>query len=116
MAQLKAFALLICCLSLASCGGFTFVGFVSNPGGTSSVSGVVSAVQNGFFSNSMDSMSQFTQVTFLTSVNAITLNFCGDQTQWFPLNQQVQAEFTAGVSCNVLVKVVVANDLGVHID
>jgi hypothetical protein len=107
MARLGRIALLTSCVVLASCGGSYFVGFVSNPGGASSVSGIVSAVQSGFQSDPTGLVTPFTQVTFIKPESAITIIFCGDQTKWFPLHEEVQAEFTSGISCNRLLNVVV---------
>jgi hypothetical protein len=48
-----------------------------------------------------------TTITFENSELAVTLVFCGDQQSLFPLNTNVRAEYTAGVLCSVLTKVVI---------
>ena len=111
MARLGIITLLTSCFLLASCGGYYFVGFVSNPGVGTSVSGIVSAVENGFFSDPTGLITSFTAVTFIDSETAVTVNFCGDQQQWFSLNKNVRAEYTPGIHCNVLLNVVVTHDL-----
>jgi len=99
-------ALLTCAL-LESCGGIYFVGFVSNPGGATKVVGVVSAVTLGFVSDPTGVITPLTAVTLTDAGTAITIKFCGDQKQWFPINQRIRAEYIAGVFCNVLQDAVV---------
>lgn len=111
MVRLGYIALLASCILLVSCGGNYFVGFVSNPGGATSVSGIVSSAKNGFFSDSTGVITPFTAVTFINSENTITVFFCGDQQHWFPLNKNVRAEYTPGIHCNTLLNVVVDNHL-----
>ena len=111
MARLGTVALLTSCFLLASCGGPYFVGFVSNPGGSSSVSGTVSDVSSGFYSDGNASMNPSTLVTFTASNTEVTINFCGDQRQSFPLNKEVRVQFKAGIACSVLMSVVVGDEL-----
>jgi hypothetical protein len=40
----------------------------------------------------------------------VTINFCGDQQHLFPIKATVQAEYTAGITCSVLIRVVVDNE------
>ena len=94
---------------LANCGGFYFVGFVSNPVGARSVTGIVSAVASGFVSDPSGLITPVTTVTFGNAGTAITLTFCGEHLQSFPINQHVQAQYTAGVFCNILLNVVVGD-------
>ena len=89
-----------------SCGGSFFVGFVSNPGGNTSVTGTVSAVSSGFASGPTGQTSA-TVVTFVNSGTSITIYFCGDQQALFPINHPVRAEYTAGIACALLTRVVV---------
>lgn len=104
--NLRILALCGCCIAVASCGGAFFVGFVSNPGRTTTITGTVTTVSDGFASGPTGETS-VTVVTFTDSEIATTLYFCGEQQKLFPLNQTVRAEFTAGVLCSVLVRVVV---------
>lgn len=97
---------------LASCGGVYFFGFVSNPGGTTTVSGVVIAVSGGFVSDPTGLVSPVTTVTLTNGTGATTLNFCGDQKSLFPMTQDVRAEYTPGALCNTLVNVMLSNSGG----
>jgi len=106
---LRIIALLIACIPVASCGGLYFVGFVSNPGGTSTITGTVCAVSNGFVS-APSGISSITAVTFNNSGTAQTVNFCGDQQSLFPLNKRVRADYTAGAVCSVLGPVVIITE------
>jgi len=92
-------------LPLASCGS-VFIGFVSNPGGATTVNGIISVVILGS-SQHPGGLTTFTAVTFINPGNVVTINFCGDQRNLFPMNQSVRADFTSGLSCSVLIKVVV---------
>jgi hypothetical protein len=91
------------------CGGYYFVGFVSNPGGNHSITGVVTAVNNGFISDP-SGVTQYTAVTFMNAGSTITINFCGDQHHLFPIDTTVRADYTAGIVCSVLVGVVADNE------
>ena len=51
MTFLRIIALYAACISIVSCSGFTFVGLVSNPGGTTSITGTVLTVNGGFVSD-----------------------------------------------------------------
>lgn len=92
-----------------SCGGLSFVGFVSNPGGTASITGTVTTVSSGLVSD-LNGITPTTTVTFENSELAVTLVFCGDKQSLFPLNTNVRAEYTAGVLCSVLTKVVILSE------
>ena len=109
MRCLRIIALLIACIPVVNCGGFYFVGFVSNPGGTSTITGTVCAVSNGFVS-APSGISSITAVTFINSGTAQTVNFCGDQQSLFPLNKTVRANYTAGALCSVLGPVVIVTE------
>lgn len=109
MRRLGIPAMFLASVLLANCGGFYFVGFVSNPVGTRTVSGVVSTVASGFVSDPSGLITPVTTVTFSNAGIAITLTFCGEQEQSFPINQNVHAEYTIGVSCNILLNVVIGN-------
>jgi len=98
--------LLLACILLEGCGAY-FVGFVSNPGGSQTISGTVNMVLLSSFQNISHETAISTQVTFLDSDTATTLNFCGDQQIRFPLGSQVRADFNPGVYCSILVAVIV---------
>ena len=108
MARLRIVALWAACATSLSCGGYYFVGFVSNPGGAASVTGVVTAVSNGFI-DSPSGVTQYTAVTFLNTESKITIDFCGDQNRLFPIESTVEADYTGGILCSVLVRVMVDN-------
>lgn len=103
------FALCAACVASLSCGGYYFVGFVSNPGGTTSIRGVVTAVSNGFISDP-SGVTQYTAVTFINAESKATINFCGDQRSLFPIDTKVRADYTSGILCSVLVRVSMDNE------
>ncbi|HEY3617838.1 MAG TPA: hypothetical protein VGK96_13595 [Candidatus Sulfotelmatobacter sp.] len=109
MAGLRIVALWAVCALTFGCGGYYFVGFVSNPGGTSSITGVVTTVSDGFIADPRGG-TQYTAVTFMNAENRVTINFCGDQQQLFPIDATVRADYTASILCSVLVRVVVDNE------
>ncbi len=111
MSRRAIIAVLAGCALLASCGASTFVGFVSNPGVATSVRGIVNSVKDGFISDPTGVITPFTAVTFINSENAITVFFCGDQQHWFPMGEDVRAEYSPGIHCNVLLNVVVQHHL-----
>src|SRR3954470_8291257 len=103
---LRIIAVCVGCIASVSCGDSFFVGFVSNPGGSSSVTGTVTAVNSGFASSPSGTTS-LTVVTFDNSGTSITIYFCGDHHALFPINQSVRAEYTGGIACALLTRVVV---------
>ena len=109
MARFMAIAMWAAWASTLACGGHIFIGFVSNPGGASSITGVVTAVSGGFIKDN-NGFTQYTSVTFLNTGTEITVNFCGDQVQLFPLDVRVRADYTAGIVCSVLIRVVVDSE------
>ena len=111
MAFLRIIALNAACISIVSCSGFTFVGFVSNPGGTTSITGTVLTVNSGFVSDPSGT-TQVTSVGFDSSGMPITLVFCGDQHALFPVNIKVRADYTAGILCSFVTKVVIVGEHG----
>ena len=98
--------LLLTCVLYEGCGAY-FVGFISNPGGSQTISGEVSIVQLNSVRDVTGETILLTGVTFLSPGTEATINFCGDQRGGFPLNRQVRAEFTNGVVCSTLLGVVV---------
>lgn len=109
MAGFRILALWAACASALSCGGYYFVGFVSNPGGATSIEGEVTAVANGFVVDP-SGVTEYTAVTFTNQARAVTINFCGDQRRLFPIKATVRADYTTGVLCAVIVRVVVDNE------
>ena len=103
--SLRVIALCTGCITMVACGGSYFVGFVSNPVGNASITGTVMTVNTGFASDPAG-VTSVTVVTFMTSGVSTVMYFCGDQQTLFPLNQTVQAEYTSGVVCSLLVRVV----------
>jgi len=97
--------LLSCCL-FEGCGTY-FVGFVSNPGGSQTISGTVSTVQLSFIRDITGETIMLTAVTFLNHGTATTVNFCEDQREKFPVDHDVQVDFNTGVYCSKLLAVVV---------
>jgi hypothetical protein len=49
----------------------------------------------------------FTAVTVINVGTSVTVNFCGNQQNLFPLNTVVRADFTSGSTCSTVVSVVV---------
>ena len=80
--MMRSLLVLLLCFPLASCGSF-FVGFISNPGGATTVDGTVSVVVLGFSEDSAGPTTS-TAVTFINPASAVTINFCGDQRNLFP--------------------------------
>src|SRR5690348_1568783 len=109
MALLRTIALCAACIPTLSCGGYYFVGFVSNPGGTSTMTGVVVAVSGGFVTD-LTTMTPYTAVTFSNSERQTKLTFCGNQQMLFPIDQTVRVEYTVGPVCSVLTRVVNVDD------
>ena len=98
-------SLLGLCFLCASCGGSFFIGFVSNPVGTQSISGTVSTVTFGFIQDVTGTRIDFTGVTFVNPGTITTINFCGDQRSKFRINSSVQATFSIGLFCSNLISI-----------
>jgi len=97
-------AVLLGCF-LSGCGAY-FVGFVSNPGGTSTVVGIVTTVEPQPTGSPEPSL---TAVTFFDAGTSGTMNFCGDQQSRFPLDRSVRVTFSVGPNCSTLVAVTIAS-------
>jgi len=97
-------------LLLTGCGSF-FVGFISNPGGATSVSGTITVVSLGVL-HDPSGTTAFTAVTFINTGTAVTINFCGDQRNLFPMNENVRVDFNTRFNCSVLVQVVIITASG----
>jgi hypothetical protein len=70
---------------------------------------MVIAVSSGFMADP-SGVTQNTAVTFMNGGSETTIKFCGDQQHLFPIEATVRADYTAGVMCSVLVRVVVDNE------
>lgn len=105
-AQLALALWLLPCLLFEGCGAY-FVGFVSNPGGSQTISGTVSTVHLCVIQDITGEKILITTVTFLNPGAATTLNFCGDQQEKIPVGQDVRADFSKGIFCSTLLAVVV---------
>ncbi len=112
MLWLKIVVLSACCIGLISCGGAYFIGFVSNPGGNASITGRIDAISSGFVSDP-SGVTQITSVTFVNSVAATNVYFCGDQQHLFLINQTVRVDYTVGIVCSVLIRVVVIDETAI---
>ena len=109
MVHLKILSVLAVCIGILNCGGSYFVGLVSNPSGGTSITGQVSLVSSGFVSD-LSGVSPITLVTFVNTATTVTLYFCGDQHNLFPINTTVRADYTQGSGCSLLVRVVILNE------
>jgi hypothetical protein len=109
VAYLRIIALYAAFLPIVGCGGYSFVGFVSNPAGNASITGTVTAVSTGFMSSPAE-ITPTTTVALENSRIAVSVIFCGDQQSLFPLNTKVRADYTTGVLCSVLTRVVIISE------
>ena len=103
-----AVPLLLVSFVLTGCGS-VFVGFASNQGVPSTVTGKV-------LSSSLVSMNDHTglpltvtRVTLTSGGVADSLSFCGDQEIHFPNNATVKVEFTNNIDCMSIVDVVIVS-------
>lgn len=101
-----ALLLLAAVLILAGCGS-VFVGFVSNPGNPSTVTGKVLAVSVVSINDHTGHPLTVTRVTLTGAGLANSLSFCGDQQVNFPINATVKVEFNSGIDCMSIVNVVI---------
>lgn len=112
MVWLRIVTFCACCITSMSCGGAYFIGFVSNPGGNTSITGRVDAISSGFVSDP-GGLTQITWVTFVNSDAATVVPFCGDQQHLFIIDQTVRVDYTPGIVCSVLIRVVVVDDTAI---
>jgi hypothetical protein len=87
-------------LAAVSCGD-VFVRGAINPG-TQSTTGTISIVQ---FSASTGGGVSVTIITLTGNSVPNTLSFCGDQRSLFPVDKQVQINFTPGQTCATVLTV-----------
>lgn len=102
--RLWTVVVLLLCVLLVGCGVY-FVGFVSNPGGNSTITGTVSVITVQFL-QIVSSNTIITSVTFVSQGNSVTMNFCGDQHSLFNVSQLVTANFISGLNCSTLTTVI----------
>lgn len=97
--------IIVLAASLTSCGN-VFVGGALQPHGSSTITGIVSFVQltTEIFGGTA---SQVTFVTFLVGATSSVIGFCGNQSNQFPLNQQVTTNFNSSQTCATLVAVII---------
>jgi uncharacterized protein YceK len=95
------------CVLLTGCGG-VFVGFTSNPGFPTTVTGTVIRVEVGTAKDINGFSIAVTTVTLSTNVISSTFTFCGDQFSRFPINRQVRVVFVSGAACSTLNDVTLA--------
>ena len=100
MNRLLVVLVVACLLTTVSCGDI-FVRGAINPG-TQSATGTVTIVQ---FSASSGAGVSVTIITLTGNSTANTLNFCGDQRTLFPVDKQVQINFTPGQPCATVLTV-----------
>lgn len=93
---------LACLLTTVSCGDIFVRGAITP--GTQSTSGMVSIVQ---FSADSGAGVSVTIITLIGNSVPNTLSFCGDQRTLFPLDNQVQINFTPGQACATVLTVTV---------
>jgi len=101
MKRLLAVFLVVCLTCLCTSCGKVFVGGAFQPR-QSSITGTVSFVEV----NNVVSGGTFVEVTFVTFFQdglSSSMNFCGNQTSQFPLNQTVTTNFNPGQPCATLV-------------
>lgn len=92
-------------IPLCGCGSF-FVGFAWNPSGTTSITGTVTIVSVQVLNRPPDTI-VFTAVTLTNPGTTVTVTFCENQQDLFPLNMVIRVNFTNGSTCSTLTSVVV---------
>ena len=94
MRRVPSLLLLLTTVLLTGCGQ-VFVNFTSNPQiPSSSTSGTIIVVVLGSTDDLNGNQVTLTTVTFLNNGVRSSFNFCGDQSQQFPIHQVVRADFT----------------------
>ena len=100
MNRLLVVLVVACLLTTVSCGDIFVRGAINT--GTQSAPGTVSIVQ---FSASSGSGVSVTIITLTGNSMANTFNFCGDKRTLFPVDKQVQINFTPGQPCATVLTV-----------
>lgn len=88
------------------CGNFTIGGAIVP---NSTIRGSVTSIQLGSVLNGKGETVQATFVTFLQSGTLTNVNFCGDQTALFSLNQTVSVDFNPGPFCATVIVVIIVD-------
>jgi hypothetical protein len=99
----------LACFMLAGCGA-VFIGFSSNQGIPSTVSGNVASSALVSINAHTGQPLLVTRVTLANGGISNSFFFCGDQTARFPLGATVKVEFTSGIDCMAIVNVVITSD------
>lgn len=94
------------CFMLAGCGS-VFIGFSSNQGVSSTVTGNVVSSTLVSINDHTGRPLTVTRVTLTNGGLSNSFFFCGDQEVRFPLGTTVKVEFTSGIDCMAIVDVVV---------
>jgi hypothetical protein len=106
MKRLVFFFLVLCLVvTLCGCGSIFIRGAL--PAGSSTVSGSVSVVTLSTVVGEKGTMVQVTFVTFLQFGVSSTVEFCGDHSSQFPMQQIVRADFNPGTPCASIVAIVI---------
>jgi uncharacterized membrane protein len=107
---IPAALLLLASFILNGCGA-VFVGFVSNQGVPTTVTGKVLASSLLTINDRAGQPLTVTRVILSAGGLSNTLTFCGDQQVHFPLNATVKIEFTSNIDCMSLVDgVIISTD------
>jgi hypothetical protein len=96
----------LACFMLAGCGSI-FIGFSSNQGIPSTVTGNVVSSTPVSISDHTGRPLTVTRVTLSNGGLANSFTFCGDQKARFPLGATVKVEFTSGIDCLAITDVVI---------
>src|SRR5512135_1061535 len=93
---MRALLVILLMIPLVACGGGTFfVGFNTNTGRTTFISGTVSLVQLTVVNGNVN----VTIITLLANNGANSLTLCGNQAGLFPMNGFMQVNFTPAQPC-----------------
>lgn len=96
----------LACLLLAGCGSI-FIGFTSNQGIPTTVTGnVVSSILVSINDHAGQPLT-VTRVTLSNGGLANSFTFCGDQKVRFPVGATVKVVFTSGIDCVTITEVIV---------
>ena len=105
---ISAAQILLASLLLTGCGS-VFIGFSSNQGLPSTVTGKVLASSSVLIKDHTGLPLRITRVTLSNGGVAGSFSFCGDQEARFPLNVTLKVDFTSNIDCMAIVDVVVVS-------
>ena len=91
-------------LLAVGCGNFSVRGAIETD---STIRGSVTSIQLGGVQNGEGETVQATFVTFFQSGTSTNVNFCGDQTALFSLEQTVSVHFNPGPFCATVIAVII---------